>query len=107
MDVLLRGLQNGNHAFEYKRALAKVVLFLEKNAAFWTEFMAGKGEVELILNHEIHPRREEGDKCFELHLAPILLDYLSTRGIGLRVQGWFKATKSSPSLRPRRRNSSR
>jgi hypothetical protein len=35
-------LQNGNHAFEYKRALAKVVLFLEKNAAFWTEFMAAK-----------------------------------------------------------------
>lgn len=95
-------LQKGNYVSEYGRALTKVVLFLEKNSAFWTEFMGGNGEVELILNHEISPQWEEGDKCFDLYLAPALLAHISTRGIGLRAQGWFKSKKSSPS---RRRNS--
>jgi len=100
-------LQRGNYASEYERALTKVVVFLEKNSAFWTEFMAGNGEVELILNHEIHPQWKERDKCFELYLAPALLAHLSTRGIGLRVHGWFKTKNSSSSQRSRRRNSSR
>jgi hypothetical protein len=99
-------LQKGNYASEYGRALTKVVLFLEKNSTFWTEFMVGNGEVELILNHEISPQWEEGDKCFELSLAPALLAQLSTRGIDLRVQGWFKADKSRPLRRSRHRNSS-
>jgi hypothetical protein len=98
-------LQKGNYVSEYERALTKVVLFLEKNAAFWTDFMEGNGEVELILNHEIAPQWEDGDKCFELSLAPALLAHLSTWGIGLRVQGRFKAQKSSPSQRSRRRRS--
>ena len=40
------------------------------DAAFWTDFIGGNGEVELILNHTIGPRAEEGDKCFDLFLAP-------------------------------------
>ena len=81
-------LQEGVASSDFEAALTNVSLFLEKNVAFWTDFMAGKGEVELILNHSIHPQEGGGDKCFELHLAPAFLGDLSARGIGLRVQGW-------------------
>jgi hypothetical protein len=99
-------LQKGNYVSEYGRALTKVISFLEKNSAFWADFMEGNGEVELILNHEIQAQWDEGDKCFDLSLAPVLLAQLSTRGIGLRVQGWFKAEKSLPLRRSRHRNPS-
>jgi hypothetical protein len=71
----------------YESALAKVGQFLEKNAAFWADFVGGNGEVELILNRTIEPQEEE-DKVFELYLAPAFLRDLSARGIGLRVQAW-------------------
>ncbi len=81
-------LQKGDYVSEYERALTKVVLFLERNAAFWTDFVGGNGEVDLILNHTINPQKEKGEECFELYLAPAFLRDLSTWGIGLRVQGW-------------------
>ena len=81
-------LQEGDDVSDLEAALANVALFLEKNAAFWTEFTAGNGDVELILNHTIYPQEEEGDKCFELYLTAAFLGHLSTRGIGLSVQGW-------------------
>jgi len=81
-------LQKGDHASNFEAALRKVVLFLKKNDAFLTGFLRGHGEVELTMNHTIHVLEEEGDKNFELHLSPEFLDELSTRGIGLSVQGW-------------------
>jgi hypothetical protein len=80
-------LQRGDRSSDYEAALADVVLFLERNAAFWTDFIGGHGEVELILNHTIYPQEKEGDRCFELYLDPAFLGHLSGRGIGLRVQG--------------------
>ena len=87
-------LQKGDAVSDLEGALANVALFLEKNAAFWTDFVGGNGEVELILNHTIYPQEEEGDKCFQLYLAPSFLAHLSTRGIGLRVQGWQESAKT-------------
>lgn len=81
-------LEEGVSASEYERALANVVMFLEKNAGFWADFMGGNGEVELVLNHTIEPKQQEGDEVLELYLAPAFLHNLSARGIGLRVQGW-------------------
>jgi hypothetical protein len=81
-------LQKGDYISKFEGALTNVVSFLEKHSAFWTDFIAGKGEVELILNHTIGPQEEEGDKCFELSLAPAFMRILSSRCIGLRVQGW-------------------
>jgi len=81
-------LQEAHDSSDYKSALEKVGQFIEKNAAFWTDFMGGNGEVELILNHTVEPQEGEGDKIFELYLAPAFLRDLSARGIGLRVQAW-------------------
>jgi hypothetical protein len=86
-------LQEGIASSDYEGALSNVGLFLEKNSAFWTDFTGGNGEVELILNHTIEPQEEEGDKSLELYLAPAFLLDLSTRGIGLRVQGWQGGVK--------------
>jgi|HubBroStandDraft_2_1064218.scaffolds.fasta_scaffold283334_2 hypothetical protein len=86
-------LQKGDYASKFESSLTKVVLFLEKNAAFWTDFTSGNGEVELILKHTINPQDEAGDKCFELYLAPAFLRDVSARGIGLRVQGWQGSTE--------------
>jgi len=80
-------LQRGDSSSDYEAALADAVLFLERNSAFWNDFIGGQGEVELILNHTICPQQEEGDRCFELYLGPAFLGHLSSRGIGLRVQG--------------------
>jgi hypothetical protein len=80
-------LQRGDSPEGYEAALAEVVSFLERNAAFWTDFIGGHGEVELVLNHTIRPQEEEGDRCFELYLDPAFLSHLSSRRIGLRVQG--------------------
>jgi len=93
-------LARGAGEEEYAGALEKAALFLEKNAAFWDEFIGGNGEVELILNHAISPQEEEGDKCFELYLAPSFLAHLSTRGIGLRVQGWQGSVEAKESATP-------
>ena len=93
-------LHKGDDVSDLEGALANVALFLEKNAAFWTDFIGGNGEVELILNHTIYPQEEEGDKCFELYLAPAFLSHLSTRGIGLRVQGWTADVKIKESATP-------
>jgi len=87
-------LQQGDYVSEFEGALTKVVSFLEKKAAFWTDFIGGNGDVELILNHTVGPQEEEGDKCFELYLAPDFLRHLSTRRIGLRVQGWQRGVKT-------------
>jgi hypothetical protein len=81
-------LEEARDSSDYDNALAKVGQFLEKNAAFWADFMGGNGEIELILNQTIAPQEEEGDKLLELYLAPAFLRDLSARGIGLRVQGW-------------------
>ena len=81
-------LQKGDYAADFEGALAKVVLFLEKNATFWTDFMSGQGEVELILSHTFLEAAGQADLCSELHLEPVFLGHLSARGIGLRVQGW-------------------
>jgi hypothetical protein len=81
-------LQKDDRASEFESALRKVAAFLEKNSAFWTDFIGKDGEVELILNHAISLQEESGDKCFELSLAPAFLRDLSVRGVGLRVQGW-------------------
>ena len=86
-------LQEGDFVSEFEGALDNVALFLEKHSAFWTDFIAGDGEVELILNHTINPHKEEGDRCFELYLTPDFLGYLSTRGFGMRVQGWQRRVK--------------
>jgi hypothetical protein len=82
-------LQKGDSVSEFEVALTSVASFLERNEAFWTDFVGGGGEVELTLNHTIDPG-EEGDKCFELYLAPAFLHDLSARGIGLKVQGWTR-----------------
>jgi len=87
-------LEKGDDVSGYESALANVALFLEKNAAYWADFMGGSGEVELILNHTIEPQQGEGDKVLELYLAPAFLRDLSTRGIGLRVQGWQGTLKT-------------
>jgi hypothetical protein len=87
-------LEEGDDVSDFDRALANVTSFLEKHAAFWTDFTGGDGEVELILNHTIYPQDEEGDKCFELYLAPAFLAHPSTGGIGLRVQGWQRSIKT-------------
>ena len=79
-------LQRGDRSSDYEAALAGVVLFLNRNAAFWTDFIGGHGEVELILNHTVCPQEEEGDRCFELYLDPAFLCHLSSRGIGMRVK---------------------
>ena len=59
-------LQEALASSDYEDALTKVGQFLEKNAAFWSDFIGGNGEVELILNHAIEPQEEEGDKILEL-----------------------------------------
>lgn len=90
-------LLNGVTPSEYERAVKKVSRFLRKNAAFWTEFTDGNGQVELILNHTVNLMEKEGDECFELYLTPAFLRDLSTRGIGLRVQGWQGRVKERES----------
>jgi hypothetical protein len=87
-------LEEGVASSDYEAALTNVALFLERNAAFWTDFTGGNGEVELILNHTIEQQEEEGDKSLELYLAPAFLFSLSARGIGLRVQGWQGSLKT-------------
>ena len=86
---------------EYERALKNVSGFLRKNAAFLADFTKGNGEVELILNHTVSPQGKEGDECFELYLAPAFLRELSTRDIGLRVQGWQGSAKEVPRKKAR------
>jgi hypothetical protein len=98
-SIFYASLQEGDYASGYERALTKVVSFLKKNEAFWTEFMGGDGEVELILNHTINPQEAKGDKCFELDLSPEFLGHLSSRSIGLRVQGWQGSVKRRRSTR--------
>ena len=94
-------LQEGNDVADLEDALANVTFFLEKNAPFWTQFIGGNGDVELILNHTIYPQEEEGDKCFELYLTAAFLGNLSARGIGLRVQGWQGGIQTTEfALRP-------
>jgi len=82
-------LQKGNYASEVERALDRVVLFLEKHETFWTDFAHENGEVELVLNHTICSG-EKGYKCLKLYLAPDFLRHLSSRGIGLEIQGWMR-----------------
>lgn len=86
-------LLNGVSSSDYERALKNVSRFLRKNSAFLADFEAGRGEVELILNHSVSPQSEEGDESFNLHLSPGFLRDLSARGIGLRVQGWQRSVK--------------
>jgi hypothetical protein len=89
-------LLDGIASVDYQAALKNVSRFLRKNDAFWADFMGGKGEVELILNHTVS-QCEAGDECFELHLSPAFLRALSAREIGLRVQGWQASVrKNSP-----------
>jgi len=95
-------LLEGSAPSDYEPALKRVCRFLRRNEAFWTDFAGGGGHVELILNHNVTPQEEEGDKCFELYLAPAFLQELSTRDIGLRVQGWqgkFSAEGSGYTLK--------
>jgi|HubBroStandDraft_3_1064219.scaffolds.fasta_scaffold21583_4 hypothetical protein len=103
--VLYATLQKGDYASDYEGALTKVALFLEKNSTFWTDFIGGDGEVELILNHTVNPQDEEGDECFELYLAPAFLGQLSSLGIGLRVQGW--QGKTVKVMHPRKKKARR
>ena len=81
-------LRQGNYASRFPAALKRVSQFIEKNSAFWGNFLGENGEVELILNCAIDPQEEEGDENFELYLAPEFLGTLSARGIGLRMQSW-------------------
>jgi hypothetical protein len=87
-------LQKGDYASEFEGALTKVELFLKKKRAFWADFAGRGGNVKLILNHTIHPVWEEGDKCFELSLAPEFLSLLSCRGISLEVRGWQRGIRT-------------
>ena len=80
--------QKGDSTRDYENALRRAVLFIEKNAAFWRDFISGQGEVELILNHTLLEEPAQGDLCLQLHLAPDFLRRLSALGVGLRVQGW-------------------
>src|SRR5579859_6134877 len=43
-------LQEGNLASDFDGALADIARFVERHSLFWTEFVSGGGEVELILN---------------------------------------------------------
>jgi hypothetical protein len=86
----LARLREGNLASDFDGALADIARFVERHSLFWTEFVGGGGEVELILNHEIPREMENGDKCFELFLDSVFLRLLSARSIGLRVQGWAR-----------------
>jgi hypothetical protein len=87
-------LQEARDPSDYESALAKVGQFLEKNAAFWADFIAGNGEAELVLNHALEPPEEEGDKILEMYLGPAFLRALSAQGVGLRVQGWQGTVKT-------------
>jgi len=101
-------LLEGTTPSDYERALKSVRRFLRKNAAFWADFSGGNGQVELILNLKVHPQKKEGDECFELYLAPAFLQELSTRDIGLRVQGWQGNIKGEKSeYNPKRARSVR
>ena len=81
-------LQEGNSPDDYENALSRAVLFLEKNSAFWRDFIGGQGEVELVVNHTLLEEPAQGDLCLQLHLGPDFLRRLSALGVGLRVQGW-------------------
>jgi hypothetical protein len=81
-------LQKGDGHSEYETALNSVAQFLEKHAAFWNDFTAGRGELELILNHTFLEGAEAGDLCLKLSLEPRFLAQLSKRGFGLRIQAW-------------------
>jgi hypothetical protein len=81
-------LAKGDSQKDYEKALRWAVLFIEKNASFWREFASGRGEVELILNHQVLKKPKRGDRCLQVHLSPEFLRRVSALGIGLRVQGW-------------------
>jgi len=84
-------LQKGDSTPDYENALRRAVLFIEKNAAFWPDFIGEQGEVELILNHTLLEEPARGDLCLQLHLPPDFLRRLSALGIGLSVQAWNRA----------------
>ncbi len=97
-------LHEGTGSSSYERALKHAYRFLRKNASFLDEFKGGSGQVELILNHTVGLQEEEGDKSFELHIAPAFLTELAARGIGLRVQGCQQgAAKAREPDAPRKR----
>jgi hypothetical protein len=81
-------LQAGNIVSDFSGALAKVATWLDDRAAYFTEFVQGGGEAELVMNHAISRMEEPGDKCFELRLEPEFLQRLSSKGIALTIQGW-------------------
>jgi hypothetical protein len=81
-------LQEGKYASQLESSLKRAASFLRKHSDFLKDLTEGEGDVELILDLTISDGWEEGDKNFELSLAPAFLADLATRGIGLRVQGW-------------------
>jgi len=83
-------LESGDSPAKFRLALPRIVRFLRKNKKFWRDFIAEKGSGEIVFSHAIFPQTEEGDKCFELSLAPAFCEYLSASGMGLKIQGWVK-----------------
>jgi len=95
-------LQKGDYASQFERRLRKVVSFLKKHSAFLNALTKSNGEAEIILNHTINLQDEEGDKNFELSLAPAFVVCLASQRIGLRVQGWQgKAPRKRSGVRRR------
>ena len=81
-------LQRGETPSEYEGALTSVAQFIENHADFWSDFVAGSGEMELVLNHTIPQGAAPGDLCLRLRLEPRFLAELSNRGFGIRFQAW-------------------
>jgi len=88
LSFFYASLEKGEGPLEYQHALASVAQFLETHTAFWTDFMVGHGELELVLNHALLENAKQGDLCLKLNLNPRFLAQLSNRGFGLRVQAW-------------------
>jgi hypothetical protein len=88
-------LQRGNSSAKFRLALPRIIRFLSKNQTFWRNLTNEKGSAELVFNHSIFPQAVNGDKCFELFLAPVFCECLSASGIGLKIQasqGYFHPT---------------
>ncbi len=88
-------LQAGRMSSDYSVALAKVAVWLDAHAAYFTEFVQAGGEATLVLNHAISPMEEPGDKCFELRLEPEFLRLLSSKKVALKIQGWQVGSAAS------------
>src|SRR5580704_2029642 len=93
-------LQKGNSSGKFRVALSRVVRFLRRNGKLLRKFIYESGSGEIVINFWTSLKFQEGDKCFELLLAPAFCEQLSASGLGLKIQVWAKSrTKLTPKSR--------